>query len=53
MLMRQQDANISVPRSAALALALNGRLPALVDELLDRVLKQSETDGRANDIYGD
>jgi hypothetical protein len=51
--MREQDMNISGPRGAALAAALLGRLPALADELLDRVLKQSETDGRQNDIYGD
>ena len=47
------------PRGAALApaptlaLALLGRLPALADELLSRVLKQSEIDGRQNEIYGD
>jgi hypothetical protein len=51
--MPEHDANISGPPSAALASRLHGRLPALADEMFDRVLKQSETDGRPNDIYGD
>jgi sugar diacid utilization regulator len=51
--MRVHDVNIPDPPGVALGSALHGRLPVLADELLDRVLKQSETDGRKNDIYGD
>jgi hypothetical protein len=51
--MREHDAIIPGPRSAALASALHGRLPALADEMFDHVLKQSESGGRPNDIYGD
>jgi PucR C-terminal helix-turn-helix domain/GGDEF-like domain len=48
-----QDANGSNPQGAVLASALLNRLPALADELLKRVLKQSEIDGNQSDIYGD
>src|SRR6267154_640702 len=39
------DANVSNPQGAVLASALLNRLPALTDELLKRVLKQSDIDG--------
>ena len=48
-----QDANVSDPQGAVLGSALLNRLPALADELLKRVLKQSEIDGNQSDIYGD
>ena len=48
-----QDANVSDPQGAVLGSALLNRLPALADELLKRVLKQSEIDGNQCDIYGD
>ena len=48
-----QDANVSDPQGAALTSALLNRLPALTDELLKCVLKQSEIDGNQSDIYGD
>ena len=48
-----QDANVSDPQGAVLTSALLNRLPALTDELLKRVLKQSEIDGNQSDIYGD
>jgi PucR C-terminal helix-turn-helix domain/GGDEF-like domain len=51
--MREHETIIPGPRSMSLASTLYGRLPALADELLDRVLKQSESGGRPNDIYGD
>src|SRR6266478_9031233 len=47
------DANVSNPQGAVLASALLNRLPALTDELLKRVLKQSDIDGNQGDIYGD
>ena len=47
------DANVSDPQGAVLTSALLNRLPALTDELLKRVLKQSEIDGNQSDIYGD
>ena len=48
-----QDANVSNPQGAVLASALLDRLPALTDELLKCVLKQSDIDGNQSDIYGD
>ena len=36
-----------------LASALLGRLPALADELLKRVLEQSDVCGKQSEIYGD
>jgi len=48
-----QDANVSNPQGAVLASALLDRLPALTDELLKRVLEQSDICGKQNDIYGD
>ncbi len=48
-----QDANVSDPQGAVLGSALLNRLPALADELLKRVLKQSEIGGNQSDIYGD
>ena len=48
-----QDANVSDPQGAVLSSALLNRLPALTDELLKCVLKQSEIDGNQSDIYGD
>ena len=48
-----QDASVSDPQAAVLTSALLNRLPALTDELLKRVLKQSEIDGNQSDIYGD
>ena len=48
-----QDANVSDRQGAVLTSALLDRLPALTDELLKRVLKQSEIDGNQGDIYGD
>ncbi len=48
-----QDANVSDPQGAVLTSALLNRLPALTDELLKCVLKQSEIDGHQSDIYGD
>src|SRR5260370_28052072 len=52
-LMRKQDANVSNPQGAVLASALLNRLPALTDELLKRVLEQSDIRGKQSDIYGD
>ena len=48
-----QDANVSDPQGAVLSPALLNRLPALTEELLKRVLKQSEIYGDQSDIYGD
>ena len=48
-----QDADIANPQGAVLASALLDRLPALADELLKRVLKQSDIYGNQSDIYGD
>ena len=48
-----QDANVSNPPGAVLTSALLNRLPALTDELLKCVLKQSDIDGNQSDIYGD
>jgi hypothetical protein len=48
-----QDANVANPQGAVLASALLDRLPALTDELLKRVLKQSDIYGNQSDIYGD
>ena len=48
-----QDANVSDPQGAVLPPALLKRLPALTEELLKRVLKQSEIYGDQSDIYGD
>ena len=47
------DANVSNPQGAVLASGLLNQLPALTDELLKRVLKQSDIDGNQGDIYGD
>jgi hypothetical protein len=49
----KQHANVPDPQRAVLTSALLNRLPALTDELLKRVLKQSEIDGNQSDIYGD
>ncbi len=48
-----QDANVANPQGAVLASALLNRLPALADELLKLVLKQSDIEGNRSDIYGD
>ena len=48
-----QDANVSNPQGAALASALLDRLPALTDDLLKRVLEQSDIRGKQSEIYGD
>ena len=48
-----QDANVSNPQGAVLASALLDRLPELAEELLKRVLKQSDIEGNQSDIYGD
>jgi hypothetical protein len=48
-----QDANVANPQGAVLASALLNRLPALADELLKLVLKQSDIEGNQSDIYGD
>src|SRR5260370_7744480 len=51
--MQKQDANVPNPQGAVLASALLNRLPALTDELLKRVLEQSDIRGKQTDIYGD
>ena len=48
-----QDTSLSNPQGAVLASALLERLPALTDELLKRVLEQSDIRGKQSDIYGD
>jgi hypothetical protein len=48
-----QDAYVANPQGAVLASALLHRLPELADELLKRVLKQSDIEGNQSDIYGD
>jgi PucR C-terminal helix-turn-helix domain/GGDEF-like domain len=52
-LMEDLDAYVPKPQGAALASALVSRLPALTDELLKRVLEQSDIRGKQSDIYGD
>src|SRR6202453_1947936 len=48
-----QVTGVSNPQGAVLAAALLDRLPALTDELLKRVLEQSDLRGKQSDIYGD
>ena len=52
-LMEEQGAYVPKQHGAVLASALVNRLPALTDELLKRVLEQSDIRGKHSDIYGD